>query len=374
MINKLLPFLILFVPQKHFEIYYAVILCFFLIDFIKYPRVNIKYLLIFLILSIIVLFRTTLYFGYDDFKELVKVSFFLIVLNYNYFRQNKYSFNSFKNALICFIILNLIVVFNQLFSFNDSLNTFVSSIYLAESQQILLTYDNVRAPGLSPGVSQQGVVFLMLSMFFWFISFKENSKLNYLMLISSILILVLSQSKSAFFTFLIFISIELLYSNKKYKYLVIPIFSYLVFKSYKSFIVFFKEYNDLITNLWSSSLDGRIENWMNFIAPMLANPFYFLIGIGRNYFSLAELKSSVFDSDYIYIFANFGVIGIIIFLLFMSYLFKKFKNYKSFLYIGLITGFSINFFFEPKSFILLILISSYLNKKINEKKHILDIN
>jgi len=374
MLNKLLPFLILLVPQKHFEIYYSVILIFFLIDFVKDYRINIKFLVILIIFSTIVLFRTTLYFGYDDLKELVKVSFFLIVLNHNYFRQNKYNFNYFKNAFICFIILNLIVVFNQLFSFNDSLNTFVSSIFLAESQQILLTYDNVRAPGLSPGVGQQGVIFLMLSMFFWFITFKENSKLNYLMLLSSILILTLSQSKTAFFALLIFISIQLLYSNKKYKYLVIPIFSYLLFKSYKSFIIFFKEYNDLITNLWTSSLDGRIENWMDLITPMLANPIYFFIGIGRNYFSLAEIKSSVFDSDYVYIFVNFGVIGIIIFFMFLTYLFKKFKNYKTFLYTGLITAFTLNFFFEPKSFVLLILISSYLNIKIHEQKQILDSN
>ena len=79
MINKLLPFLILFVPQKHFEIYYSVILFFFLIDFFKDFRINLKFLAIFLILSTIVLFRTTLYVSYDDFKELVKVSFFLIV-------------------------------------------------------------------------------------------------------------------------------------------------------------------------------------------------------------------------------------------------------------------------------------------------------
>ena len=237
-----------------------------------------------------------------------------------------------------------------------------------------MTYDNVRAPGLSPGVGQQGVVFLMISMFFWFISLKESSKLNYLMLLSSILILILSQSKTAFFTFLIFVFIQSLYSNKKYKYLVIPIFSYLVFKFYKSFIVFFKEYNDLITNLWSSSIESRIDNWMEFLTPISDNLFYFFIGIGRNYFSLNQIKSSVFDSDIIYVFANFGLIGLIIFLFLFLYLRKKFKNYKSFLYIGLLTGVTLNFFFEPKSFVLIILISSYLNKKINEKKHILDIN
>lgn len=113
---------------------------------------------------------------------------------------------------------------------------------------------------------------------------------------------------------------------------------------------------------------------MDFINPMLANPFYFFIGVGRNFLSLLGIRSSVFDSDYVYVFANFGIIGLIIFLLFMSFLFKKFKNYKSFLYIGLITAFTINFFFEPKNFILLILISTFLNKKINEKKHMLDIN
>lgn len=372
MINKLLPFLILFTPQKHFEVYYLVILFFLSIEFFNKPKIQKSYLFIFSIISIMVSLRTLFFIGVDDYKELFKVSFFLFVLNQNHFNSSNYNFIYIKRAFLFFIMANLIVVLNQIFSFNDILNKVVYSIYLAESQQILLTYDNIRAPGLSPGVGQQGVIFLILSMFFWDISFKENSKINYLLFICSFVILFLSQSKSCFIGFLLFIMFRLFSLKSKYKFFSIPFIIYFIFYILSSIVQFFKEYDDLVKNFWSSSLTSRIENWMEFINPMIDNFILFFIGTGRNHQVLNNLKSSVFDSDFIYTFALFGFIGTIIFTSFILHLMKKFKNQKLILIIGFIVGLSINFFLEPKNFILILLVLSYLYKEHHEKRYILD--
>lgn len=372
MINKLLPFLILFTPQKYFEVYYLFILFFLSIEFFNKPKIKKSYLFIFSIFSILVSLRTLFFIGVDDFKELFKVFFFLFVLNQNHFNSSKYNFIYIKKAFLFFIMANLIVVLNQIFSFNDTLNSVVSSIFLAESQQILLTFNNVRAPGLSPGVGQQGVVFLIFSMFFWDISSKENSKINYLLFICSVVILFLSQSKSCFIGFLLFIIFRLFSSKSKYKFFSIPFIIYFVFYLLSSIVQFFKEYDDLVKNFWSSSLTSRIENWMQFINPMIDNFILFFIGTGRNILVFNNLKSSVFDSDFIYAFSVFGLIGIIIFSIFILHLMRKFNNQKLILLIGLIVGVSINFFLEPKNFILILLVLSYLYKEQHEKRYILD--
>ena len=125
MLNKLLPFLILLLPQRHFEIYYGLILFYCLITFKKNDTYNFNYLLVFMFFAIIVFFRTTFVMGLDDFKELFKLFFFLFMLNkidYNF----KIDFKIFKNALIVYVFISFIVVINQVLKLSDVFNSFIS--------------------------------------------------------------------------------------------------------------------------------------------------------------------------------------------------------------------------------------------------------
>ena len=374
MIRKIVPFFVLFTPQKSFEVYYIIIFLILFFIFNKKRVINKNYILIFIYCTFLIMIRTLSFMELDDFKELIKVTFFLIVLNYFYIIDSNNDFKYLNKILLLFVLINLIVVLNQIFSFNENLNTFVSGVFLAESQQVLLTYNNVRATGLSPGVGQQGVVFLMLSMFFWYLTTKEKSKLNYFLLACSILILLLSQSKTCFIAFLLFVSVQVFYSKNKIKYLVIPVFLYLMTLYFNNIIILFKEYNDLINNLGSSSLEARFHNWMNFIKLYIDKPLSVFIGIGRNYLNSSNLKSSVFDSDYVYVIVNFGFIGIIIFGFFLLNLLKKYYKFNLFILTGIFAGLTINFFLEPKSFFLLLILFNHLKSIMNEEEHILDTN
>ena len=374
MMRKIVPLLVLFVPQKQFEVYYSIIFVLLVIDMIQRSVVIRKYMLLFTYFAVLIALRTFLFPGLNDFKELVKVTFFLLVLSFSHSTDVESDFKYLKEVLFLFISANFIIVINQIFSFNEGINVFISNFYLAESQQILLTYDNIRATGLSPGVGQQGVIFLMLSMFFWIISLREKGKINYFLLICSVFILISSQSKTCFLAFLLFVLVRLVYSKNKYKYFGIPVFVYFIAMYYGEFLSFFKEYDDLIKNMGSSSFQARVHNWMEYVGPLVEHPVGLLLGMGRNYYSINSLKSSVFDSDYIYVLVNFGLVGIIIFASFVLYLFYLMKKFRLIIFIGLVVGLTINFFFEPKSFALLLIICSYLNNIRNDEKDALDIS
>jgi hypothetical protein len=249
----------------------------------------------------------------------------------------------------------------------------ISKIFIAESQQILLTYDNVRAIGFSPGIGQQGVIFFTISIYSWITYFNNKNNLNLTYLILSSLILLLSQSKTAFVGYLLFIIIDLIFFRKtNFKHLKISALIFTTVFLFNKIVVYFKEYNDLFRNLWSSSLDFRIQNWMNFVYPMIENPINLITGIGRNFFSNSGLKSSVFDNDYIYVFVNFGIVGLVIFFLFINKIIYENYNYRHFIFSGLVIGLALNFYFEPKSFILILLILKIF--KEYDKKYLLDFN
>jgi hypothetical protein len=371
--RQLVPFLVLFVPQKSFEIYYILIIFIVSVDFFRNSReFSYKILFLFFYFSILVFTRSLFFIGLDDFKELFKVLFFLFVFNYIFLTTEKIVFKNLKIILLLFVSINLFVVLNQIFSFNNEIKALISDVFLGDSQRLLLTYNNVRAPGLSPGVGQQGVIFFILSMFFWYTSVNEKGLLNYFLFFCSSFILILSQSKTCFLAFLIFVSIQIVYLKNLLKYVFIPIFFFLIFSFYNKFLFFFREYNNLSNISSSSSLDARLNLWFNFLKPASEYPLSILTGIGRNYFSNFNLKTSVFDSDFIYVFVNFGFFGLIIFILFLVSLFKKFFKFKLFLFLGLLVGFTLNFFLEPKSFFLILILGNYLDNMKNEQEHLLD--
>ena len=95
--------------------------------------------------------------------------------------------------------------------------------------------------------------------------------------------------------------------------------------------------------------------------------------LGENYFIQFDIKSSVYDNDFAYVIVNFGLLGLLIYFSYLYELFKRFKRFKLFIIMGLIVSLTLNFFLEPKSFILILLSLFYLKYKFNEKTN-LDIN
>lgn len=370
--NKtILLLLVILIPQKSFEIYYSVSFVLGLFFINKDFKISRYSVILFSLVSVLVFFKTIINFGIDDIKEFIKIFFFIYW--FEIIKNSNFNFNLFNNFLKIFIYLNLLVIINQIFKINPYLNDLIAKIFISDSQQILLTYDNVRAIGLSPGIGQQGVIFFTISIYFWILYFNNKKKLNLFFLVSSSLILLMSQSKTAFIGYLLFIIIDLIFFRKtKFKNIKISVLVFSIGFMFNQVAIYFKEYNDLIRNLWSSSLDFRIQNWMNFIYPMFENPVNLITGIGRNFFTNIGFKSSVFDNDFIYVLVNFGILGLIFFFLFIKKIVRDNYNYRHFIFCGLVVGIALNFYFEPKSFILILLILKFL--KEYERKHLLDFN
>ncbi len=128
-----------------------------------------------------------------------------------------------------------------------------------------------------------------------------------------------------------------------------------------------------------SSLQSRFGNWLQMVDAFFAeNSFvFYLFGVGRSgleYYGVNELP---YDSDYIYILVNYGILGIVLFFggvgafLVRGIIFFSSENlYGKILVVALIyaliSAVALNFFFEPRVFILFaIIVFKYLTARKN---------
>ena len=168
-------------------------------------------------------------------------------------------------------------------------------------------------------------------------------------------------------------------STKLTLFLFMSLFVGTLFFFLDDLLLYFRQYEKLIElGLGASSFQARIDKWNEMIIPIFDEPIWFLFGAGRSYLDFINVKNSVFDSDYIYVFINYGFIVLCILIIWALYFISKsainFKRIniesKILLFIllsGLVSAISINFFFDIKVLLLLSILLHLNSKEKNEK-------
>lgn len=361
-------FLTLIVPNKFFEIYYSLIGLLFLFIGLRHFRLNKIYLIIFTYAAILLTTRTVLWNSISDLKELVKITFMLISLlflkGFKEILKTKYVYYSIG----FFSILNFVVSVLLVFQLSSVLESLILQFYTAESQRILYTFSSIRSTGLSSGVGQQGLLSLMSLVYF-----VESSKQNRfrIFFISIIFVtLLVSQSKTSIAIGLLYL-LYVLRKNLIVMALGVSSIIFLVTKYFDLFKSFFREIFHVFSGGELSSLDGRISNWVKLLIPMIENPLSLFIGLGRGYFESSGITSSVYDSDFIYVIVNFGLIGLIFYLIYiLNIMSKLIWERKVALLLILCSGFTLNPVFEPKLFIVFNILTITFSQSSNEKKYL----
>lgn len=361
-------FLTLIVPNKFFEIYYGLVGLLFLFIGLRHFRLNKIHLIIFIYTAILLTTRTVLWNSISDLKELVKITFMLISLLFlKEFREilkTKYVYYSIG----FFSFLNFVVSVLLVFQLSIVLESLILQFYTAESQRILYTFSSIRSTGLSSGVGQQGLLSLMSLVYF-----VESSKQNRfrIFFISIIFVtLLVSQSKTSIAIGLFYL-LYVLRKNLIVMALGVSSIIFLVTKYFDLFKSFFREIFHVFSGGELSSLDGRISNWVKLLLPMIENPLSLFIGLGRGYFESSGVTSSVYDSDFIYVLVNFGLIGLIFYLLYiLNIMSELIWERKVALLLILCSGFTLNPVFEPKLFIVFNILTLTFSQSSNEKKYL----
>ena len=352
MLNKgLVLFVILAVlllPNKSFEVYYSIIGFQFIFFSPRELKVNRLHIFLFVYFSFLLFFRSIFWLTIVELKEWIKLVFMLIgflFLKRNWF----FIYDKLFMVIFFYTVLNFLVTLSLVFGLFAPLNSFIFNFYTADSQRILYTYDSIRSTGLSSGVGQQGIISLISFVYFGEIAKKR--RLKYIAMMIAFLTLFFSQSKTA----IVFGSIYIILTYRKnlavLATLLLTAF-YLIYRYYDFLKILFREIYLFLTGVGFSSFKGRISNWETFLLPMVDNPISFVFGIGRGYFEVKGQDSSVFDSDIVYVFVNFGLIGFILFIMLMVNSLKSLKIGQKFAMIIIaLNGLTLNPIFDPKLFI-----------------------
>ncbi len=379
--------LILFLPVVNFEIYLIIIFIFSLVFIIinnkKLKKHIIGQISILITLIFIYLLIKFLFFeSIDDYKEILK----LIVFGIVFYSLKDIKFENIEKVFLAYVFFDFMITLFQFYKIDFVLFDFISALYNSSAHAISLDYNSVRALGLSPGPGQHGALGLFIFTFFiTLIVFEKYKFCRIIGLLSSLLVIIFSQSKSAVIG-LIFILISISFfsyfsKNKEAKYFVssslgLTAIFFIVFLD--NILLYFRQYQKLIElGLGTSSFQARIDKWTEMINPVFNEPLLFLLGPGRSYLDYIGIKNSVFDSDYIYVFINYGFIVLFITLfLIITFLTKFLINFKLIsleskilffiVLVGCITGISINFFFHMKILLILPFII-YLSQKVKDE-------
>ena len=360
--ESILLLLILFLPQKNFFLYYGTLLpvLSFLIVY-NYKRVVFQkkalqiYLLWFMFLLIFILYKVFLYQNLFDIKELLKVFLFLMIY-ITTVSLEKIELEVLAKWLFVYIFIDFSISICQFMHIDLYIVELITNIYNADKHvNISLSYASARTLGLSPGPGQHGIFSLLIFMFFIVSSvFGVTKKYKYLGAILALSSLILSQSKTVILAFIIssifLIIFIFLYKNNKYRlYLSIIFISIclLLVYNFETMLLMFEQFNRLRNvGLATSSVMQRFDMWYAMYQAILdSNTFYFLFGAGRSYLTYMDVHNSFFDSDYVYIFVNYGFIGFLTYLLYIfifltknTFRFNKIPLLLKILYMMILSG------------------------------------
>ena len=285
------------------------------------------FLVWFMFLLMFILYKVFLYQNLFDIKELLKVFLFLMIY-ITTVTLEKLDLEVLAKWLFVYIVIDFSISICQFMHIDLYIIELVKDIYNADKHvNISLSYKSARTLGLSPGPGQHGVFSLLIFMFLIVSSvFGISKKYKYFGALLAVSSLILSQSKTiilAFFISSIFLIIFIfLYKNNKYRLylaiILITIFCGLLYNIDTIFSMFqqFRRLQEV--GLGTSSMMQRFDMWNDMYQAILnSNTFYYLFGAGRSYLTYMNVHNSFFDSDYVYIFVNYGFIGFLTYVLYI---------------------------------------------------------
>lgn len=328
--ESLLLLLILFVPSVNFGIYYIAI--FFFSTLIVFSRRQVSYVKkewIIILLSIFTFYllaisiRSFTYASVSDYKEIVKLALFIVVLMS--FKNIRIS--DIEKIFVVYILLSFIVSVSQFMHINNTIIDLFSSTYANPNHlSISLSQNSVRSIGLSTDPGSNGTISLLFYVFFLtLLLFDRLTILRYVGVFASISVLFLSQSKSSLIASIlvsIFICLLVVFNTKKFTtnrlslIFILSLFGLVFYWIFKDILSYFYGYSKLLNaGLGVSSMDARVEKWREFYEAIINenNILMLLFGSGRGFLEVHGIKSSVFDNDYVYLFVNYGFIGLLMF-------------------------------------------------------------
>tara|TARA_B110000090_G_C13370395_1_gene441796 strand:- start:210 stop:1475 length:1266 start_codon:yes stop_codon:yes gene_type:complete len=314
--------LVLFIPAASFNFFYATIIpvTFFvailrrrLVIDIGFPRALLLYFLFLLVFS---LGKSLVFGNVYDLKELTKVLLFIMI----FFTAGHIKLETFYKILLCYITIDLILSLAEFTHFYNGFTEFISRLYHASNHAAFAkTTSSVRASGLSPGPGQHGSFSLILFVFFFTgYFFNKKNMICLIGLLFSITCIFLSQSKTVILTFVLLLVIfTLIYALVSgFRGFVILLvacifFVFVVAITQDWFLETFYEIERLRNSgLEVSSMAHRMSLWGQQVSIVLqSNIILLLFGAGRGYLSFTSTYNNSFDSDYIYVFVQFGIVG-----------------------------------------------------------------
>jgi hypothetical protein len=379
----------LLIPQKN---YYFTILSYIFLSFLFFIIFSVKrtktffysrdlfyFILLFYILFIFTTIRYFLcgvyWFGIKEYIDLGRfLPFFLCFLIFYGRVNDKIIFYSF--SFVGF--LDFLITFSQFFKINFWLVSFAFKIYNLDGIYYwLFESPIVRAPGIFPGYGEHGL-FLVFSLVYFIYYFKKyKNKLSLLLILFSFISILMNQSRTIFIalllSFIIFLLLEFFKEKKFYikaKYFFFIIFMItLVYLSYfyikVNFPYLFSFFDEGIE---AGSFIERKEIWKYFLSHFSSNSLFVLIGVGRE---LVGDQHSVYDNDFIFNFATYGIFGTLMLYLFYFKIFinaMKKKNIISSVIVYLVLFLSISSlgyltFIQPHAIIMFMSIYFIKNKE-----------
>lgn len=331
-------------------------------------------------LFILSVYRVVCFSNMEDLKEFLKVLIFASLVFFGVrLRSRDLEF-----------LFSIFVVFNFAVSLLQYLGVYgfgvreLTDFYNAKHHiDVSLSYSSPRALGVSAGPGQQSVIGLFFFSYFVVHYFFGGGGYKRLFLcVLALFTVVLSQSKTALiallFGSLVVMLLFVVHASYKGK-LVMMLFLVAVLGGVvllKDQILFlFPEYVRLSEQGGEiSSLHSRFENWYQMLDVFFVEDsfVFYLFGVGRSGLEYYGVNDLPYDSDYIYILLNYGLVGLVLFLGVLGGVlvrgvlyFSDESLYGKFLVVvlvyALISATALNFFFEPRVLVLFaIFVSKYL--------------
>lgn len=375
--------IILFFPTKYFFLYYGLIITLLFLFFILCVRKCRKsiYLTFFIILSSLIFFNSSLsfiYFGSDFFRNSTElVRYFPVILILASFQVFIISFFNLYIIFSIYVLIATLINFMQFsgLMFADKIAKVYNDPIHVENALKLAN----RSLGLSGGPGPNGIIFVILFVFFFTALISKKYKfISLLMMSLSTVSIFLSQSQTAFIALaltLLFILFIFFFENynKKYFYYIFSVFFLIIFLAglyLLSSIQNFKYLNTLFEQgLGRSSYQNRELKFSDTMNLIDNNLFFYFIGHGKDYIP----SSSALDNEYLFVLSVYGILGLFLFILFYIYnivylyLYGVNNIYKYLIFFtcfsGLIVAWPNSFLLDPRIlFILVIYIACYLRE------------
>ena len=381
---------VLFATTKSFYVFYGAIAFFVIVLMVaqldslrfRFGRISGA---VFIVFSLVFLGRSIYFSSVEDLKELLKVMLFVLMLWGSFYLKRRH----IELIFSLFVLLNFGLALTQFLGFYGFGLQQISDHYNADKHiEASLSYSVPRALGFSSGPGQQSVVGLFFFSYFLVLYVWDGGRNRRIFFAAlSLGIVLLSQSKTALIAFLIgSVGVALLIlwkSNLRGRIFLIPLIILsggVLYLGLEFFLGIFPEYTRLIeAGLGVSSLNDRYLNWAEMIKVFVneQSVFFYLFGVGRSGLASYGVNELPFDSDYVYILVNFGILGLMLFLAMLAFVlirgigkFNANDLYGKFVVISFMyavpAAITLNYFIEPRVFFLYAVVVScfFWEKKI----------